>query len=169
MKQQLALALSATRNLPFESEEIEVAVEDFLRRVREHTGILVERAPRQYGFLHLTFEEYFAAREIIRRRVDALQKIHQHRHDPRWEEPVLLAVAFVSNDYPEDATEMIVTAILAEGEDAEAMGFESSLYEEVLHCSGPKNLDSFLVILRGTRLGLSKLPSSLKLSGSQIP
>jgi hypothetical protein len=33
-------------------------VRKFLDAVREHTGLFVERAPRRYGFMHLTFEEY---------------------------------------------------------------------------------------------------------------
>src|SRR5947199_5138300 len=34
--------------------------EQFLEIVRGKTGILVERGKESYGFLHLTFEEYFA-------------------------------------------------------------------------------------------------------------
>lgn len=33
----------------------------FLRDVREYASLLLERGPGQYGFIHLTFEEYLAA------------------------------------------------------------------------------------------------------------
>lgn len=133
VKQKLAEALAATRNVDPESAEVQDAVDDFLRRVREHTGIFVERAPKQYGFMHLTFEEYFAARELVRRRGDAARRIYQHRHQPRWEEPILLAIGFVSNDYPDDVTALIRTSILAEGEEAAKQDFKPGLYEDMLH------------------------------------
>ena len=133
IKEQLRRFLGIARNIPPESEEVEIVVDDFLKRVREHTGIFVERAPNQYGFMHLTFEEYFVAREIIRRRDDISGKIYHYRHHPRWEEPILLAIAFLSNDYPDDASEIISTAILAKGALAEKQGFVSSPYESILH------------------------------------
>ncbi len=76
-------------------------VEKFLRAVREHTGLFVERAPKRYGFMHLTFEEYYAARHLVARSRIRAQLIRQHLHDPRWDEPILLALGFVGLDYPE--------------------------------------------------------------------
>jgi len=133
VKDKLAEALAVTRNLAPDDPNVQDAVDDFLQRVREHTGIFVERAPRQFGFMHLTFEEYFAARELVRRRKEAATRIYQCRHQPRWEEPILLAIGFVSHAYPDEAGELIRTAILAEGEEAAEEGFKPSLYEDVLH------------------------------------
>jgi energy-coupling factor transporter ATP-binding protein EcfA2 len=67
VKYKLAEFLAATRKQESDHPEIIAAADDFLRRVRHHTGLLVERAPNRYGFMHLTFEEYFAARELVRR------------------------------------------------------------------------------------------------------
>jgi len=39
---------------------VKAEIDKFLIAVREHTGLFVERAPKRYGFMHLTFEEYFA-------------------------------------------------------------------------------------------------------------
>jgi HEAT repeat protein len=133
IKQQLAKFLSTKRKLAPDDPEIIEAVNDFLHRVRHHTGVLVERAPKQYGFMHLTFEEYFAARELVRRPDHLAQKIYKLRHQPRWQEPILLAIGYVSEAYPDLPGELIRTAILAEGEVAEEHGYESSLYEDVLH------------------------------------
>jgi predicted NACHT family NTPase len=33
----------------------------FLEDVREHAALLLDRGGRQYGFIHLTFQEYLAA------------------------------------------------------------------------------------------------------------
>lgn len=113
-------------------EEIQGEVQKFLTAVREHTGLFVERAPKRYGFMHLTFEEYYAARHLVARRRDATKLIRRHLHDPRWEEPILLALGFVGLDYPEEAGELVETAILAQGVDAKELGIKPSLYEDIL-------------------------------------
>lgn len=133
VKERLAEVLANSRGYAFDHPEIQDAVDDFLRRVREHTGLFVERAPHQYGFMHLTFEEYFAAREMVKRRADAALNIYKYRHDPRWDEVISLAIAFESNDHPDDAQEYLQSAILAQGEIANKQGFVPSLYEDVLH------------------------------------
>lgn len=119
-------------------------IEQFLRMVREHTGLFVERAPGRYGFMHLTFEEYYASRYLVARRKTSATLIRSHLHHPRWDEPVLLALGFVGLDTPEDAADLVETAILAQGEDAQELGFGSSPYEDLvarnylfaLHCLG---------------------------------
>jgi HEAT repeat protein/energy-coupling factor transporter ATP-binding protein EcfA2 len=112
--------------------DIEIKVKKFLRTVREHTGIFVEFAPNQYGFMHLTFEEYYASRYLVGRRKDQARLIRKHLHQSRWEESILLGLSWVSLDYPEDAEDLVETAILAQGEDAKEFGFAPSAYEEVL-------------------------------------
>ncbi|NEO97156.1 MAG: tetratricopeptide repeat protein [Symploca sp. SIO2E9] len=81
-----------------ESEALEL-VKEFLRKVRETTGLFVERAPDVYGFMHLTFEEYFAARDIADNEIDdILSIINSYRHQARWNEPILLALGYFSQD-----------------------------------------------------------------------
>jgi HEAT repeat protein len=133
IKYQLAKFLAATRNQEPDHPEIIAAADDFLRRVRHHTGLLVERAPNQYGFMHLTFEEYFAARELVRRPERVAKKIYALRHQPRWQEPILLAIAYLSEAFPNMPGDIIRSAILAEGADDEEEDFAPSLYEDVLH------------------------------------
>lgn len=133
IKKMLAETLATSRGLSVDDAKIDQAVNDFLRRVRQHAGLFVERAPRQYGFMHLTFEEYFAARELLRKRGESASRIFQHRHIPRWEEPILLAIAFLSNDYPDDAVEIIKSAILGLTSENTNKNFCQSPYEDVLH------------------------------------
>lgn len=71
-----------------EYEAVKLA-EQFLETVRGKTGILVERGKQRYGFLHLTFEEYFAARELEKRK-DRDDFIQAHLHHPRWREVIYL-------------------------------------------------------------------------------
>lgn len=41
-----------------------MAARQFLQDVREHAALLLERGPGEFGFIHLTFEEYLAAVSI---------------------------------------------------------------------------------------------------------
>ncbi len=84
--------------------------EQFLQIVRGKTGILVERGKERYGFLHLTFEEYFTARAVELRK-DRGTFIKKHLHDPRWREVILLtvgSVGIIQND-EEQVTELVRT------------------------------------------------------------
>jgi formylglycine-generating enzyme required for sulfatase activity len=71
---------------------------EFIELVRRHTGLLQERGHRRYGFLHLTLEEYLAARAILDSATiddpDAL--IHERCVDPGWREVLRLMVASAS-------------------------------------------------------------------------
>ena len=81
-----------------EPEALEM-VRQFLRKVRETTGLFVERAPAVYGFMHLTFEEYYAARYIADNEIpDILKIINTYRYQARWNEPILLALGYLSAD-----------------------------------------------------------------------
>lgn len=133
VRDKLTEFLAKRRGVPADDPDLPRAVDDFLRRVREFTGIFVERAPRYYGFMHLTFEEYFAARHMLRLRKQTAELVHRYRHQSRWEETILLAIAYLSKDYPEEAAELIRTAVLAEGEDAREAGYRPSVYEDLLH------------------------------------
>ena len=122
------------KDLPWDEDnsDMEIEIQRFLLAVREHTGLFVERAPKRYGFMHLTFEEYYAARYLVARSKDRANRIRRHLHDPRWEEPILLALGFVGLDSPDDAAELLEAAILAEGEEAQEIGLAPSKHEEWL-------------------------------------
>ncbi|WP_250565214.1 tetratricopeptide repeat protein, partial [Adonisia turfae] len=98
---QLAPRLAELRGEEPDSPDIVAAVGEFLRRVRETTGLFVEQAPNVYGFMHLTFEEYFAARDIADKdRSEILETIRSHWLEPRWAEPTLLALGYYGDHSP---------------------------------------------------------------------
>jgi predicted NACHT family NTPase len=86
------------RNLPdanTDAEALQIDSELVLRSIEYQHGLLVERAKRIYSFSHLTFHEYFTAREIVvvkQSSEDALQNLVSHITDKRWREVFLLAV-----------------------------------------------------------------------------
>ena len=73
--------------------------QQFLEDVRKHAGLLLERGPREYGFIHLTFEEYLAAVAIALQaqgQVDAIvTALAAHVGEPAWHEIGLLTVGYL--------------------------------------------------------------------------
>lgn len=79
--------------------EPEKAAAQFMRDVHDHTGLLLERGPGKYGFIHLTFEEYLAAIAIAQKgQLDwkvILEEMRGRVGDPAWREILLLAIGYV--------------------------------------------------------------------------
>ena len=79
--------------------EPEVYAQQFLEDVRNYSGLLLERGPRKYGFIHLTFEEYLAAVAIALQaqgQVDAIvAALAAHVGEPAWHEIGLLTVGYL--------------------------------------------------------------------------
>ncbi|NEO41606.1 MAG: tetratricopeptide repeat protein [Moorea sp. SIOASIH] len=91
-----------------DSQSVQWQINDFLLRVRETTGLFVERAPGSYGFMHLTFEEYFAARYIADNDVsEILDIINSHRYEARWHEPILLALGYLGSQNPRRINKLV--------------------------------------------------------------
>jgi hypothetical protein len=69
---------------------------DFLRTIRDDSGLLTGWGPDHYGFMPLGFQEYLAAREI-RRRVfnepELLRELAAHFGESWWQEVTLLLLA----------------------------------------------------------------------------
>ncbi|MEV4722199.1 NACHT domain-containing protein [Micromonospora humida] len=104
-----------------------LGVAEFVDKADTHTGLLVERAPGRYGFAHLTFEEYYAGRALAFRgsATDRISEIRRRLHDPRYDEPILLALGLIGTDYVEQIDDVVAKAIYpAEG--------NPSPYEELL-------------------------------------
>jgi hypothetical protein len=71
--------------------EAEEQASRFLREMRQITGLLIERGHNAFGFLHLTFQEYFAGRALASLSdEERWNVVRPHLHDPRWREPILL-------------------------------------------------------------------------------
>ena len=69
---------------------------DFLRRIRDESGLLTGWDQERYGFMHLGFQEYLAAREIRRLAFEdrsVLRDLARHHGESWWQEVALLLVA----------------------------------------------------------------------------
>ncbi len=79
--------------------DAETCARRFLADVRHHSGLLLERGPDEYGFIHLTFEEYLAAAAIaLRHQGDAAaiaKELAGHVGEAPWHEIIRLTVGYV--------------------------------------------------------------------------
>ncbi len=85
-------------NLPQVNSDPEIFQMDgeaVLKSIEAQHGLFVERAKDIYSFSHLTFQKYFAAREITKN--SAYQDLVQHLTEKRWHEVFLLTTNMMRN------------------------------------------------------------------------
>lgn len=84
------------RNAPNISQaeaDLELDGAAVLKSIEAQHGLLIERARNIYSFSHLTFQEYFAARQIKEQRDDALLgDVVSHIAEKRWREVFRLTI-----------------------------------------------------------------------------
>jgi len=89
------------RDVDPDPESLRCDSEVVLKSIQAQHGLLVERARGIYSFSHLTFQEYFTAREIAT--TNNIEAIVQHIRDPRWRE-----VFFLTTGMLRSADELLV-------------------------------------------------------------
>lgn len=97
--------LEYIRNLPDAASDLgslQLDSEAILRSIEAQHGLLVERARGIYSFSHLTFQEYFAARQVItisdpKELEGSLNNLASHVSEQRWREVILLALGMLSD------------------------------------------------------------------------
>jgi predicted NACHT family NTPase len=90
--------------------------------VREHSGLLLDRGGRQYGFIHLTFQEYLAGvalAQLGQQGMDPVVKeLSAHLGDDNWHEVSLLCIGFISIIQQRDeAAGAVLEALLEQAPD----------------------------------------------------
>lgn len=81
-----------------------------LEHIRYRTGLLLERRPGIFGFAHLTFQEYLAARAVHegnRVGVDTEQLVREH-DDGRWKEVIALYSGLATTPAVRDLIEQLI-------------------------------------------------------------
>lgn len=90
---RLAAALRGQRGIT--EDEAQRAARTFLRRAGEDVQLLLERGAGAWGFLHLTFQEFFVAAGL-----HAAERFEEvalsHLFHPRWEEVLRLGVGYMA-------------------------------------------------------------------------
>jgi hypothetical protein len=80
---------------------------ELVRLIEERSGLLMQRGLDRFTFTHLTFQEYYAARELVATAGydDALTK---HVNDPRWLEVLNLVAGLLDELGPAHVTPFLV-------------------------------------------------------------
>jgi hypothetical protein len=119
-----------------ESEAIEVIAEpladvslqerpaEFLKRIEESSGLLLEIAPGVYKFAHLTYQEYLASVYVLRQHLES--ELTTYVDDTWWHETILLAAA------QEDASEVLEAALGYAGQSERALSLGITILEEAI-------------------------------------
>jgi len=75
------------------------AAREFLKDVRKDASLLVERGYEEYGFLHLTFQEYLAAVAVAQKGQESIDPvvefIEKRRDDDNWHEVIQLSIGYI--------------------------------------------------------------------------
>ncbi len=117
------------RNLPgisTQAEGLQLDSEAVLKSIEAQHGLLVERARGIYSFSHLTFHEYFAAKEIVassdpQALEAALKQLTSRITDKRWREVFLLSVGMLGNaDYLLQLMKQQIDLLLAQDKHLQA-------------------------------------------------
>jgi formylglycine-generating enzyme required for sulfatase activity len=72
-----------------------------------HAGVLAEYAPGRYGFLHLHFQEYLAARHASRQGGACVARLAAELGGARWEETILMFAGLAEPPRLEDLIERV--------------------------------------------------------------
>jgi formylglycine-generating enzyme required for sulfatase activity/predicted phosphodiesterase len=111
---------------------------EFIKRMRDESGILAMWSAGQCGFLHLTFQEYLAGLHAAREgRAEALV---QHVGKSWWREVILVAVAIGSRDF----AQKFFTALLQ----TDAVAREGVFVDQCLDEACYAVLEPFIAALR---------------------
>jgi predicted NACHT family NTPase len=86
-------------HLPQSQQDVDGLLLDsgtILKAIESQHGLLVERAHGIYSFSHLTFYEYFTAKEIVANAsLESLQEFTRHLFEQRWQEVFLLVASML--------------------------------------------------------------------------
>ncbi|MFB2769212.1 NACHT domain-containing protein [Pelatocladus sp. BLCC-F211] len=93
VQEYIANFIRNLRNADTDPEALRLDSEAVLKSIEAQHGLLVERAKGIYSFSHLTFHEYFAAREIVTN--SAWETLLERITEIRWREVFLLTAGMM--------------------------------------------------------------------------
>lgn len=94
-----AAALIRERQQNADQETADSAARAIFSFTEERAGLLVNKAPGNIGFLHLSLQEFLAARHLMQRSpAERLSFVSAHAGRARWREPILYLLFLTENE-----------------------------------------------------------------------
>jgi hypothetical protein len=91
-------------------------LDSLMRLLRDDVGLLAAGGKGVYRFLHLTFQEYLAGRGVVRDPEQAPKEFQRLVNDPRWREPLLMALGYINWRSPAAAADIIGRLLADQGQ-----------------------------------------------------
>ena len=82
-------------------------IRTFLDQVKQRSGLVIERAPDQFTFIHLSFQEYFAAYYLQSRfivpsiHVAQRPELHRYAGESGWQESLIFLFETIADECPD--------------------------------------------------------------------
>jgi formylglycine-generating enzyme required for sulfatase activity len=104
-----------------DAHEAEGLARQTLSSLLQYSGLLTERGEGQFGFTHLSFQEFLAARHMVLQgqidRHETARMVLRHASLPEWAEVIQLAVGYVGVvAKEEEGAALLVEALLGEAD-----------------------------------------------------
>ena len=135
-------------------------LETFIQAVRYRGGLFEERA-EFFQFIHLTFQEFLAARLLAKQRAAGRQTLAGHLTESWWREVLLLTYGYLLMDYPPAAAEYLDWLSNLDGQDAVRLAGAELAGAAVLELERPdpsvrrRQADRLVALLADKRLSVS--------------
>lgn len=112
-------------------EDAEALARSVFEFAEERAGLLVKKAPRNIGFLHLSIQEFLAGRHLAQRPLAAkVAFIQAHAGKSRWREPILYLLYLVPSEA--DVGELIRAIEQAPAADVHAANVRDALLTDAV-------------------------------------
>jgi formylglycine-generating enzyme required for sulfatase activity len=139
LNQKLRALFSEKGSLDPESD-----AQAFIADIRGETGLILARGPADFGFIHLTFQEYLAAVGIADKGQTSVKPVvdyfSTHLPEPGWREVFMLAIGYIGIVQERgEAVGEILKRLMETAK--EGSGSEAILAGEAIHDMGQAGVD----------------------------
>ncbi|HBB34398.1 MAG TPA: histidine kinase [Cyanobacteria bacterium UBA8803] len=105
IEEQIADCLTVIPGANLDPETLQLNAKAVLKAIETQHGLLVKQARGIYSFSHLTFQEYFTAKNIVASpttptQLEALQRLTTNITKSQWQEVFLLTAELLRNAHP---------------------------------------------------------------------
>lgn len=126
-----AAALIRARQQNTDQESAEAAARAIFSFAEERAGLLVNKAQGNVGFLHLSLQEYLAARHVMQRApAERIAFLSDNAGRMRWREPILYLLFMTANEA--EVGQLLEAIEMAPVTDADARAVRDSLLTDAV-------------------------------------